>query len=277
MPRIELIPTVRYSGSDPYHVQYDNLPIDSILERQAIMNAAIDLSADIIRDSVGDAGTLSARLGQALDPNGDLLSSAMDNPVDGAGSTLYHNIGAHTDGSFDDGSGDKVYVRMLEDERDKLELVDDEATNLTIQFETVSTILAFPPAENTVRFSPSSSITVEVDTPNTIQFNTVFPVSAAHDHFYDQEPVHVTPSSPNYINYKVNTLSTAYVEGSLRIYVNGIRLTETDSVYVPGPSGPSASWALLSYTPNETAGTFQLSRAIDPDDIIRIDYDRAYS
>ena len=66
MPRIELIPEVLYDGLHPYNYNYDNLPLRNILDRQTIMNLAIDLNSDILRDSVGSAGTLANRLSQTI-------------------------------------------------------------------------------------------------------------------------------------------------------------------------------------------------------------------
>jgi hypothetical protein len=65
------------------------------------------------------------------------------------------------------------------------------------------------------------------------------------------------------------------VEGSLRVYVNGVRIFENDGVYAPGPLADDP-WTLLSFTPDAINGSFVLSSAISEDDIIKVDYDLSF-
>ena len=80
---------------------------------------------------------------------------------------------------------------------------------------------------------------------------------------------------PDYINYTVDSISSPFVEGSLRVYVNGVRIFEDSEVYVPGPLVDD-SWTLLSFTADFDNGSFALSSAISEDDIIKIDYDISF-
>ena len=99
-----------------------------------------------------------------------------------------------------------------------------------------------------------------------------FPASAAHQHNYGKTPVHVNLVTPDYINYKVNSVASAYIDESLRIVINGVRIFEDDSVYIPGPLVDDP-WTLIAFTSDSTNGAFELSTAITDDDIIKVDYD----
>jgi len=263
MPRIDLITPVEYNSLWPYNSNYDNLPLKYILARQDLINLAVDQSEEILRNSVGTAGSLSNRLNQSLEEDGSLKTTAVDESL--------HNIGAHEDGTYE--SID--YVRMKADERDKLELIADEATSLKIQFETVSTTVLFE--NETVEFQDSETVQWTVTVPNIITANLAFPATAAHEHNYDLVPVHDNLLTPDYINYKSTSGAIAYIEGSLRVYINGIRISENVDVYVyVADSGPSGTWYATSFTPDAENGTFALSRAIDASDVITIDFDRSF-
>jgi hypothetical protein len=82
-------------------------------------------------------------------------------------------------------------------------------------------------------------------------------------------------SDPDFINYKVNSSSTPFISGSLKVYVNGLRLTASASIYIPGHL-VNDPWTLLTYTEDSSNGIFQLSTALSEEDIIRIDYDISY-
>jgi hypothetical protein len=64
------------------------------------------------------------------------------------------------------------------------------------------------------------------------------------------------------------------MEGSLRVYINGSRLTENSEIYVSGYT-PSSDNISISFTSDYENGTFFLTNAITDDDIIRIDFDIA--
>lgn len=260
MPRIELITPVYYDGEWPYHKEYDNLPLRYIVARQELINSAVDQVEEILRDSIGTQGTLANRLNQSLDEDGSLLVDAVDETL--------HSIGAHTDGEYEG----VEYVRMTADERDKLTNIAEDATSILIEVEnTISTTVEF--ADGPFVLGRSNTVTWEVTAPNIIKANLAFPTEAAHQHYYDLVPV-AANSTPDYINYKTTSLSTAFVEDSLRVYVNGIKLSVSDDVYVyNNTDGPGGDWELLSFTSDYEAGTFELSRAIDITDIITIDFD----
>lgn len=263
MPKIDLIPEVLYDPEHSYHYHFDNLPLKNINARTSMINTAVDQQAEILRDSKGNQSDLASRLDESLEQDGTLKADAIDDAL--------HNIGAHADGNYDGVD----YVRMTQSERDKLELIDDEATDITVLVddgsEDPTTI-----ENGLITFANSSTIEVELVAPRTIKFNSTFGTNSLRLHYYDIEPAPAS-ESPDYINYLTSISATPFAEGSLRVFVNGIRLSESASVLVYGPDGPSEDWVALTYIPNAEDGAFELSRAIDEDDIIRIDFDTEVS
>jgi hypothetical protein len=252
MPNIDFIPDVFYDGEFPYNVYFDNLPLKNIVIRQGIINAAVDSQNAKLLEAQGTAGSLAARLDESLDSDGTLSVAAIDDAL--------HNIGAHTDGTYD--SVD--YVRMKLEERTKLENINDDATSFALEIN--STVLD----NTTVHFLDSDTITGELIGPSSIKLHTAFSTDSLRIRFYDVEP-----STSDYINYDATGISDPYVSGSLRVYVNGIRLSSSANVLVyPGSDGPTGTWTALSYTEDADNGLFVLSRAITGDDIIRIDFDQ---
>jgi len=225
------------------------------MTRQELINLALDDVIEEMRDAIGTQGSVANRLNQSISADGSLKSTAIDDAA--------HSIEQHTDS--DD------YVRMTKAESDKLALIADEASDITLQIDNTED----DPVNLTsgeVVFQSTSSVDVELESPNIVKFNLGFDTAAAHRHYYGLEPVHSDLVEPDYINYKVNSTSTAFVSGSLRVYVNGIRIFSDVSIYVPGPLVDDP-WSLLKFTPTPASGTFALSAAISEDDVIRIDFD----
>jgi hypothetical protein len=106
--------------------------------------------------------------------------------------------------------------------------------------------------------------------PNTLKFDLAFPVEAAHQHFYG-----ITPVTEDLLNFTVSYYALPYVDGSLRVYVNGVRIFSDADVYVPGAMVDDA-WTLLSFNPDPDHGTFSLSASISEEDIIKVDFDITY-
>jgi hypothetical protein len=272
MPQLDLLPVPLYNPLHPYHWEYDNLPLQNLALRDEIINGQVDYNTGILNAAAGTQGTLSNRLAQSIDVDGNLKLSAVDE--------VMHNIAAHVDGTATLSpteisdlatlgyvvSNPVPYVRMLEAERDKLSLVADEATKMTIQVETPSSTVLY--IQGPITFKHSSTVSWSVS-GNDIQANLGFPVEAAHRHYYDMEPV-----TTDNQNFQTTSVSTPFMAGTLRVYINGVRISESANVYVPA-SVISSPWTLNSFTGDETTGTFVLDNAISSDDIIRIDFDIA--
>jgi len=263
MPRLYLVEDELYNGMDPYHVDFDNKPIKSLLKKLEILNDAVDLSSDLLRDGAGTQGTISNRINQSIDEDGNLKDTAVDEAL--------HSIGAHTEGLYNG----TEYVVMTKAERDKLTLIADEATSVKISFDSPSSTVTFD--DTTIVFEDSDTVSWSIEGPNKVQAVTTFPLSAAHNHFYNLTPVHANIVTPDYTNYKVTSMSTPFMEGSLRVCINGIYIPPAPStVYVPPYTGPSGSWTSTNFTPDFSSGTFELNRALVSSDVITIDFDTSF-
>lgn len=274
MPDLNGLPVPQFNASQPYHWEYDNLPLQTLADRDNLINAVVDTHQEILRNSAGTVGTLSARLDQSIQDDGNLITSSVDDSL--------HNIAKHTDGSMTV-SGSQLtsyqslgyvavsnpvpFVRMLEAERDKLSLVADEATKLLVDVNTPSLVYTFGDGGiDTLVLAESSSIGWTFEGPNSVKPEIKFSINFAHRHYYDLEPV-----TSDYVNYQVNGVATPFMEDSLRVYINGVRLSSEYNVYVPNST--VSTWTANKFTPSHSTGTFTLANAIDSADIIRIDFD----
>jgi hypothetical protein len=276
MPQINLIPEVLYEPNHPYHYIYDNLPLKNILARISLVNIQTDTNAEMLRGAAGSAGSIGGRLGSSLKEDGSLKDSAVD--------ACGHNIAYHRDGEKDG----VEYVRMLADERSKLSLIGSEANLLTMQVDDRP-----PLTDGNVEFKSSSTIFFELQAPNVVKAHSNFPPDLAHRHEYGVAPL--ADGSPKKFKTPANV---RYVEGSLRVYINGVRIGP--NVRVPIFSSTSAplctgtqtacvtaianrlslqpvSWVLFSISSQDAAaGTFELNTDIQEPgyNSIFIDYDR---
>ncbi len=256
MPDIDLIPIPSYQPLQPYYWTYDNLPLEAINQREQIINNAVDTNSEILRASIGSAGSLNVRLDQSLLPNGDLRTDKINQAL--------HNIGAHEDGQYDGVD----YVRMTLSEREKLALIASEAKNITLQVDLISEVVFF--SDGPVIFENSSTISFTVAQPNRISADVTVGLQNAHRHFYGIAP-QSTALTPDYINY-ITGLNVSYTQGSLRVYINGTRIYSDTEVYY-APAIPTRSWTVNKFTETTNGLGFYLSYAIKSDDIIRIDFD----
>lgn len=279
MPDLSQLPVPQYTADQPYHWEYDNLPLKTLADRDLLINVEVDIHAAVLRDTAGTQGTLANRLAQSIDEDGNLISDAIDEAA--------HNIAEHTDGSktvstlelanyvalgFPSLINPVGFVRMLASERDKLALIADDATNLTISVETISNIVLFE--EGSLELTSSDSIQWEVESPNKVKAVLSISTEFAHRHYYDLTPV-MTPTEDaipiDYKLFKVTSTATPYIEDSLRVYINGIRLNRNYSVYYP--SNPISTWSLNAFTADAANGLFTLNNPITDLDIIQIDFD----
>ena len=265
MPRIELIDVPMFGPNDPIHWTVDNIPLKNLMRRQVLINLALDNIIEQITDAVGTQNTISNRLNQSIEADGSLKTQAVDDSM--------HSIESHADTAS--------YVRMQKSESDKLALVDSEATDVELNVANDDSFVSFP--NGVVNIRNSNTITWTVEAPNVVKAHMIFSSDAAHKHYYTQVPVHAVVESPDFLNYKANSLSTEYMEGSLRVYINGVRINSVASdatteeieeakVLVPGAL-VDYPWTAMYFVPDHENGTFALSSAISEDDVIRVDYD----
>ena len=83
------IPSIQvYDGSNqPYNYLYDNIPIQTANTCLEILSDAIDTQESILENSQGTAGDLASRLAVSLNPDGTIITQAVNNGL--------HGIDAH--------------------------------------------------------------------------------------------------------------------------------------------------------------------------------------
>lgn len=277
MPDLGALPVPRYQSDQPYHYEYDNVPLKTLEDRDNLINAAVDRHEVIFENCAGTQGTLSSRLNQFVDADGNLIPAAVDESL--------HSIAEHTDASKTVLSGELTayqllgfpsltnpvsFVRMLEVERLKLANSSDNATNLVIDVDVfpasiIPTVIpSVTPSFTTVTFgdvggsmptlrlTESDSILWTYESPNKVRAELKLSTAFAHRHFYNLTPILISGTT-----YKVTTVSTPYIADSLRVFVNGLRLTTSD------------------YTEQPSLGRFTLTSPLLIGDIMRIDFDQS--
>jgi hypothetical protein len=258
MPNINTIPIPTFTGIEPYHFLFDNLPISAIAVREEMINNAVELNSFAINSACGSRATLALRLEQSLNSDGTLKTNEVD-------ATL-HNIGYHEDGSY----LGVDYVRMLLSERQKLDLIQDEANKLTVEFQTISNAIFFP--DGNIKFENSESLEWIVSSPNHVTAQLKFPREAAHQHFYG-----VTPAPkyliPDYKNFTTG-LSKPIAKDSLRVFLNGVQIYSDISVNYPSYDPNTVKTWYPNYFTVENDGIgFYLNAALTAFDVIKIDFD----
>lgn len=253
-----LNPVTEYQPLDPYYYLFDNIPIEGLVKRTDTLNQYVDANTLEIEAARGTAGSLALRLNTSLSDTGALIASSINDAL--------HNIGYHIDGF---GPDSVEYVRMMMSEREKLGMIQDSANSLNVSVQTgISEVVVFD--NGSVEFVPSASCDWRVIPPNKIQANLHFPLESAHRHYYGVVPVSVS-LTPDYVNY-LTGISQAFMNGSLRVYVNGVRLEEGVSIPIPSYSGLGAS-VLNSYTSDVNGLGFSFTDPVTAYDVVRIDFD----
>ena len=276
MPDIGNLSDVQYSALDPYHVSVDNRPLASLFSKLELVNDATDTNTSELSAARGSWNTLGNRLDISLQDDGTFQPGSID--------AALHNIALHEDGV--DGGGIS-YIRMLYDERAKLSTISLDANFIQFRFTTgpyISTIstTSIICDNGTINIEPSSTVQwlLGGTTGNqTVQAHMNFPPELAHIHIYDENPTPYSIISPDYQTYV--TGRGTFLDTSLKVYVNGVKISEADKgayVYVP-PYNGSGTWQLtaFSYVSGSSTNQFQFSRVLSANDRIRIDYDIAAS
>jgi hypothetical protein len=261
MPVIENVVIPYYEINSSYNHLVDNAPLSAIVTRISLVNDQVDNNTQILNSAIGTVGTLANRLSASLNDDGSLKTVAINNAL--------HSIAEHIDGGG--------MVRMVDAERSKLSFIADNATSFALNVQTPSTIRMF--LNETAVLQPSDSITWRTSGQN-IYADTNFPATV-HEHHYGLIPAHVNLITPDYTNYYVTSVATPYMEGSLRIFINGVRLNAYSTVMIPF-GAPTVSYVALSYTEDTatsgvvTSGKFTLSQAISSAANIVVDFDVLY-
>lgn len=266
MPNLN--PVRQYQPLDPYHHIADNGPIIDLENNISRVNDVVEVHDEIITSAIGTQGTLANRLNQSLNDDGSLKTTAVDNAD--------HSIASHTDGNG--------FVRMTDSERDKLGNITTDATNLKIEVDCPSTTVLYD--NGTLVLKGSDSINWRTDSGG-VYADVTFPLTSRHRHYYDVKPTPVNSLTPDYQTYYTTSVATPYAVGSLRVYVNGIRISHEDNDISPPPDSKfprissGTSWVSLNYTEDTgnitagmvTTGLFTLSNPILSTDRIVIDFD----
>ena len=272
MPNLSTLPIPLFQPTDAYHFDYDNIPLNVVVRRENLINLAVDNLVAQTANAAGTQGSFNNRLNQSINADGSLISTAID--------AALHLLSQHTDDPFGTeeqydawlASRTGPFVRMEKAESDKLANIANDATDIVIQvINDDNTVIAFD--SGIVKFIPSSTVNWRITAPNQISADLGFPIASAHQHFYDQDPLH-DPDTDTL--YYINSEHTAYIEGSLRVYINGLRLSSSAAIYVPGAL-VNDPWTLLTFAPDPETGSFSLSTTIAEEDIIRIDYDISFA
>jgi hypothetical protein len=270
MADLSVLPVNLQTPLNPYHWEYDNIPLKNLRDRDTLINNELERNTRILKDAAGDQGDVANRLAQFVDESGNLLVEAVD--------LTSHNIAEHEDGTKEltieeldayDALGYTLenpveFVRMLQAERDKLSFIVDEANKMQISVETPSAIATFE--NGPITFEGSTTISWDV-VGNAIKPVLVAPPESIHRHYYE-----VTPTTEDYLTFDVTAVAAQFIEGTLRVFINGVRLSSSFEIYVPG-SLTTDVWTLNSFTEDAANGTFVLTRAITSSDLIFVDFD----
>lgn len=259
MPAIELIQVPSYEALSPYNHIVDQQPINGLAERILIVNNQVDNNTSDLVSAAGSQGSVSNRLNQSLNADGSLKVEAVDN--------VLHSIEQHLDSDN--------FVRMKIEERTKLSFIAPYATSLEINVETISGSVAFANDELVIGESDSISWRYE---DNKLYADTSFPSSVRHTHYYGLVPV-----TSDRLNYTTTSINTAYKQGSLRVYINGVRLNSHHNVYVPIGVPSTVTWTAFSFEEGTatsgvvTDGDFVLSSTVPVSASVVVDFDVLYS
>lgn len=252
-----------YEPNQPYYYTFDNMPIDSLIQRDNIINSQVDINTQVLEDAGGSAGSLPVRLNQSMDEYGNLTPLAVN--------TAMHNIGYHEDGV---GPDYVSYVRMTSEERAKLSSVDENATNVTVGVQvgpSFASSAVYPNVQfdnGQVTFVPSATVNWSIQNGQEIIANVVAQPDG-HVHYDNVTPVSAN-TTPNYINY-LTGISAPFETNSLKVFINGVRIFPSNLVYVP-TSDPTDPWVQNKFTPTTAKTGFALNTAITAADVIIIDF-----
>jgi len=287
-PLVDAYGVPLYQPNDPYHFDFDNKPIKTLAIRDQILSNQINILTQIIRESAGDLGSLTSRLDQSIERDGNLKTDAVDQ--------ANHNIAHHSDGTrlitqqeIDEYislgyilSTTPEFVVMLRAERDKLSQISSDANNITFKFPG----MVNPVDGGLVEFQDSYGIYWEVSNPNdeNLVVKPILNNATDHKHFYEVSPILVGGE------YQISGVQR-FKKDTLRVYVNGVRIPScsqacsyADGVYFPSFSSnvttlppqsksPNNLWNNLYFTEMSESAKFILSSTLSANDKVFVDYE----
>jgi len=287
-PSLEAYGVPLYQPNDPYHYDFDNKPIKTLVMRDQIMSGQINQNSQILREGAGDSGSLPLRLDRSLEKDGNLKPGAIDQ--------ANHSIAHHSNGSkqitqeeMDEYNSlgytlnsSPDFVVMLRAERDKLSQITADANNITFQFPGMST----PVDGGTIEFQDSYGIYWEISNPSdeNIVIKPILNNATDHKHFYEVTPVFANGE------YQISGIQE-FKKDTLRVYVNGVRIpscsqncSASDGIYYPAFSStvttqppqlkaPNTQWNNLYFTEMNDEAKFTLSSTLSSYDKIFVDYE----
>ena len=277
MSNAELINELFYKPDDPYHYLYDNIPLQVLNDRLEKVDIAADTAVQLVTDAIGSQPDLVSRLDQSQNADGSLISAAID--------AALHNIASHSEGSINLGTSALAalntatgliltnpvpFVRFCAAERVKLSSMANNSTALKILLVTAAQTLD----NQTIHLTDSDGITWNLSGGNILTANLGFSITTLHQHVYDEVPA-TTSFSGGLTTFTVASPS-GYNSGSLRAFVNGIRLPKGSTpVKVPTWNSSVLSWVYRAYAEvSDTLGTFTISGGtFQSGDVVKVDYD----
>jgi hypothetical protein len=169
------------------------------------------------------------------------------------------------------------YVIMKNSERANLNAILNGLTpinNLSVFTGTISNTTEVDFINTKVQFQPSAAFTWTVTDGNQIAAQFTY-AGSLHQHNYE-----VTPTTSDGITYTVP--GGIFLDGTLRVFVNGVRIFSTNSVPVPSYNLTSGvpTWRTINIAfENSSAGTFSVlvngnpTTPLTNNDVIRVDFD----
>lgn len=194
-----LQPIRYFERNELYNYIVDNRPLQDLHAGLTVVNAAVDALLVTLTEAKGDADTLAGRL-QHLDADGVLEEDGLPE----------HSIAGHSDS---DG-----YVRMTDEERSKLALVEDRANVFRLH---VGEPTPDPLVGEVVVQGGRSVVVTVVPTSSDkrlVRIDTAFPPDRIHEHRYCVKVFKIDGSTA-YV-----PSGETYVPGTLLVHLNGVVL-----------------------------------------------------
>ena len=250
MSDISNFPIPYFTAGTPYAYDADNVPLVTIQVRENLIANNVTLNNSILKDSGGNTGSVDNRISTSLDDAGYIKVDSVNQAV--------HNVGAHTDGSFTVSPTELTaiqvnyptvtnpvpFVKTLRAEHEKLQLISENATDVSARFITPSGIKTF--STGPITFKNSETVTWKISqTGQSIYAEVASSLLDAHIHYRNIVPENLN-FPYDYKNYKITlptplafhgpfgvtfTSVASFLDTTLIVYINGTRIFSGEKVY----------------------------------------------